>query len=239
MCTVTYIPTNEGFVLTSSRDEKKQRLTFSPKAYIHDGKTLIYPKDEIAGGTWIASNTNSRIACLLNGAFEKHEPKKSYRKSRGLILLESFTYDRIADFITKINLLDIEPFTLLLIDLIPTFNFTEIRWDGIKKHVTHIQKHESKIWSSATLYDKNIRSEREKWFREWIVFYQTSHDKNIFTFHNQKHSDSIGNDIIMARENGLQTVSVTQIKYTDNNLLFSYTDLINNINTTLLNGQLI
>ena len=93
MCTVTYIPTKNGFCFTSNRDEKASRETIQPTIYINNRKELIFPKDKVAVGTWIATNGSNKITCLLNGAFEGHEKKGPYRKSRGLILIAvSYTH---------------------------------------------------------------------------------------------------------------------------------------------------
>ena len=52
MCTVTYLPQeNDGFILTSNRDESPMRKTIPPKKYVENGVELIYPKDQLAGGT--------------------------------------------------------------------------------------------------------------------------------------------------------------------------------------------
>lgn len=77
MCTVTYIPTKNGFCFTSNRDEKASRETIQPTIYINNGMELIYPKDKVAGGTWVAADGKNRIACLLNGAFEGHKKKRT------------------------------------------------------------------------------------------------------------------------------------------------------------------
>lgn len=230
MCTVTYIPSKTGFILTSSRDERTFRPTLAPQEYVHNDETLVYPKDELAGGTWIASSNNKRIACLLNGAFENHEKKKIYTKSRGLILLESFKYNTIGDFIDTVNTENVEPFTLLLIDHKNTFEFTEFRWDGILKHVLRIDKDSKNIWSSATLYNKYEQSLRSVWFNDWTEKYSEIEDRNIFNFHNKKHSDNKQTDILMNRGNGLQTLSITQIIINDKKGSMSYFDLINNTN---------
>ena len=73
MCTVTYLPLeNEGFILTSNRDESHIRKTIPPKKYVENGVELAYPKEQLAGGTWIGASTKNRLVCLLNGAFKKH-----------------------------------------------------------------------------------------------------------------------------------------------------------------------
>ena len=62
MCTVTYLPLpNNNFILTSNRDETPLRKTIPPKTYIENGVALIYPKDELAGGTWIGTSNKNRL----------------------------------------------------------------------------------------------------------------------------------------------------------------------------------
>lgn len=87
MCTITFTPiSNHGFILTSNRDEAPGRETLPPEIYNEDGVKLLYPKDAVAGGTWIGVSDRKRVASLMNGGFVAHEPKQSYRKSRGVVL---------------------------------------------------------------------------------------------------------------------------------------------------------
>ena len=55
MCSVSFVPLEDGFLLTSNRDEKRFRPTIEPKIYLENKVKLLYPKDEKAGGTWIVS----------------------------------------------------------------------------------------------------------------------------------------------------------------------------------------
>jgi uncharacterized protein with NRDE domain len=88
MCTLTFIGTKNGYCLTSNRDEKVSRgKAIPPKKYKINDKTITFPKDTAAGGTWVAHDEKA-ILVLLNGANEKHIPTGNYRKSRGLILLD-------------------------------------------------------------------------------------------------------------------------------------------------------
>ena len=74
MCTFTFYPkpNGKGFILTFNRDEMPARSTVE---IIQDTERgLIYPKDVLHGGTWLAlSPQTGRFTCLLNGAFERHE----------------------------------------------------------------------------------------------------------------------------------------------------------------------
>ena len=62
MCTLTFIPIeNDGFILTSNRDEAPGRNTIEPKRYQEGGTELLFPKDELAGGTWIGVSDKKRL----------------------------------------------------------------------------------------------------------------------------------------------------------------------------------
>jgi uncharacterized protein with NRDE domain len=226
MCTVSYLPTKNGFVLTSSRDEAVARPTLPPAEYTHKNQQLVFPKDEIAGGTWVAASREKRIACLLNGAFEKHKRSLPYSRSRGQVLLESFDYQRITSFCESTNLENVEPFTLVLIDYNQTFELVEFRWDGTQKHQKAIRFAESMIWSSATLYDTSAREMRSTWFQNWLQKPSENTPAHILGFHTSKHGTDEKTDVLMQRTGGLQTVSVSQIVVENDKTTFLYNDWI-------------
>src|SRR4051812_22764348 len=73
MCTVTYLPLKEGFIITSNRDERLVRKPADAPQIISGLNTrILFPRDGEAGGTWIATSENNRTVCLLNGAFVPH-----------------------------------------------------------------------------------------------------------------------------------------------------------------------
>lgn len=226
MCTVTYIPTKNGFILTSNRDELKHRPTLAPALYRVKGEKLVFPKDEIAGGTWIASNLEEKRACLLNGAFSKHLKEPHHTTSRGKVLLESLLCDSFNEFADAVDLKSVEPFTLLFFNGIKNIEINALVWDGQKKHLSKLSNAEPQIWSSATLYDKEQRLQREKWFYNWLKHNVEYDDYQIFDFHQFKHTDEEENDIQMKRNNDLQTVSISQIRSSDKSNEFIYHDLI-------------
>ena len=240
MCTVSYIPvspgidpektsrslTNKQYVLTSNRDERKTRLTIPPVAQVIGDTTVYFPKDKEAGGSWIAAGDNGRICCLLNGAYEKHERKASYARSRGHLLLETFKYENIYNFFNLIELKDFEPFTLIVVEMEDVPKLIEIRWDGIEQHIQELDPDRPYIWSSATLYGKRARMQREEWFNEWLEKESNFDRKNILKFHSSTHGDDRKNDVIMEREHGLQTVSITQVAFGSDNFSMYYYDLL-------------
>lgn len=241
MCTVTYVPTKTGFFLTSSRDEKLSRPTALPEKHEMNGQTLFYPKDEKAGGSWISINNNGRAACLLNGAFKNHKKVKQYSKSRGLVLIDSFNYKSISEFINQVDLNEIEPFTLLLLDFsFGSLNeFYELKWDGENKHTKKVDVDLPQIWSSPTLYSMRTRKNRKLLFESWLNNFNESKDKMIFNFHNRRHGLKISEDILMQGEGDLKTLSISQIHFEMGHVYFNYLDTIENksISKNILNEE--
>ena len=190
MCTVTYLPVNKReFILTSNRDEDVTRATALPiMEYKINNRTVFFPKDQQANGTWIAYDVKGYTLCLLNGAFQSHERKKAYRKSRGIMLLDFYNYCEPEDFLNQYDFTDIEPFTLIMAyscSDTETVLLYELKWDELKATLI---KHDSSlplIWSSTTLYTPEVILARKNWFK------QMSHKKN-------QHSHSKFVKIILA-----------------------------------------
>ena len=69
MCTVSFLPLDNGFILTSNRDERALRKPAEfPATYQSNSGTVTFPRDGKAGGTWIAAS-KTKMICLLNGGF--------------------------------------------------------------------------------------------------------------------------------------------------------------------------
>ena len=225
MCTVTFIPKDNGWILTSSRDEKKGRKTSLPKINNVFNQNLIYPKDHLAGGSWIAMSDKKISVCLLNGGFKIHK-KKKYTKSRGLVLLERFQFKNLDDFWHSIELKDVEPFTLLNLEHDNELTLSELVWDGRQKHVTVKNTQETHIWSSATLYSPSIIEKRKEWFEKWCKEHAEIIDCNIEGFHKSSSTDKPDQNILMKHINGIHTVSISRIESTNGSTQLRYNDLL-------------
>ena len=234
MCTVTYIPKiiEGSFVLTSNRDERLFRSTISPEIYSYGDCKLVFPKDEKAGGSWIAMNNKGNINCLLNGGFIAHQKQEYHTKSRGTVLLD-FTASgmSIDDFFAQNDLKNVEPFTIVALKhnngMIQ--NIDEFIWDGNDKHFRQLNINSPYIWSSVTLYNEEHRKTRKEWFERFYNLHKGNITKEkIVDFHSGNHTNDNTINIIMQREGGLKTVSITQILIADNKVKMIYSDLLNN-----------
>lgn len=232
MCTVTYLPLkNEGFILTSNRDESPMRKTIPPQKYIENGVELIYPKDELAGGTWIGTSKKQRLVCLLNGGFEKHQRNSYYRMSRGVVVKNILSVDQPVDYIEGFDFDNIEPFTLILVDWSNGLSAYELVWDGERKHFQQLPQ-EPKIWSSSTLYTAEMKSERHAWFQDWLKEHQEFYQQEIVKFHQSTDKGTEGTTLKMKRP-FVETVSVTSVIKKDETRL-QYKDLLKDQVTDLL-----
>ncbi|QVY64009.1 NRDE family protein [Polaribacter sp. Q13] len=226
MCTVTYLPLEgDNFILTSNRDEAPLRNTISPKRYIENGVELTYPKDELAGGTWIGLSDKKRLVCLLNGGFEIHIRKSFYKMSRGVIVKNILTATDGVSFINNYDFSDIEPFTLILVDWQNQLEIYELVWDGTTKHFNKLPQ-EPKIWSSSTLYTKEMKEMREEWFANWLLENDEFHQENILEFHQNENLGTLGTSPKMKRKS-VETVSITSVVKVNLEVKMHYLDFVN------------
>ncbi|WP_159024094.1 NRDE family protein [Formosa sp. L2A11] len=225
MCTVTYIPQPDGFVLTSNRDEKTKRPTLAPEVYTINNTRAVFPKDKQAGGTWIVGNEKGTCIVLLNGAFENHEKKENYRKSRGAILLEILAAEDVLNYFSEIDLTNIEPFTLI----VAKHNMlTELKWDSRHKYRINHEVSVPFIWSSATLYNREQRDLRKQWFKDFIQKENKIDDVSILKFHNHTQPTNSEYGLVINRDDILTTVSISQLIFKNNTIKMTYIDKVNN-----------
>ncbi|MGC4034621.1 MAG: NRDE family protein [Chitinophagaceae bacterium] len=223
MCTVTYIPANDKIFLTSNRDEKAHRLpAIPPAAYDFPSGKIYFPKDQTAGGTWIAVHENGNAIVLLNGGFKFHESKPPYRSSRGLIVLDLLQSESPFDFFRSISLDEIEPFTLVLWQDHELF---ECRWDGEKKYAKQIDKTVPHIWSSVTLYNDEVAATRRLWLINWLKGRSEFLQDDILQFHQFSGDGNRENDLSMDRDGKVFTVSITGLEISQEAAQITYLDL--------------
>lgn len=224
MCTVTYISQPGGhFVLTSNRDENAAR---SPQHLDREevgGATLIFPRDTAAGGTWIVASDTNRVACLLNGAFEKHKHQPPYKHSRGLMVLDFFSFATAEDFVEKYDFEGLEPFTFIIVDRGQPY---ELRWDEEQLHIKRLDPQGYYLWSSATLYPGEVGKMRQQWFQDWLEGRQDFSPAAILDFHRSGGQGDDWNGFIMNRDGRVQTVSITQVVKNDAGISLTYNDLL-------------
>jgi uncharacterized protein with NRDE domain len=226
MCTVSFVCSNDTIIITSNRDEKIIRPSaIPPRNYKLNGKNIIYPKDPKAGGTWYVVDENGTVLVLLNGADEKHQVHLPYRKSRGLIVLEMISNTSPKLFWNEIDLENIEPFTLVLYQEKQLF---QLRWNGVEKSTTALEIDKNYVWSSTTLYSKEVREQRSNWFYSFLDANPEITEEKMLHFHRYTETDNNEHGLVINRNNELKTLSITQAIIEKNKVVLRHLDLIAN-----------
>jgi len=226
MCTVSFIPlSNEDFILTSNRDESPNRKTLTPQKYEINNVQLLFPKDEVAGGTWIGASKNNRLICLLNGGFKAHIPKGKYRLSRGVIVTDLLTTKDLKAKIKNYDFNGIEPFTIILLDWKEQLGLYELIWDGYKIHFCE-KPLKATIWSSSLLYSAEDKKKREQWFSDFLKTTDIITDDSIINFHKTAGEGNRKTNLVMDRV-FVKTKSITKFSKKKEACEMQYEDLSN------------
>jgi hypothetical protein len=223
MCTVTYIPHQDGIYLTSNRDEKTTRATaIFPSVYGAGAIRVVCPKDPKGKGTWIGAKNTGTAAVLLNGGFVKHHPKLEYGKSRGLIFMEVMLSRQPRVALQQMDLSDIEPFTLIIFE---QGELNEFRWDGESKHEKILNAAQPHIWSSATLYNQTSAKKRKNWFENWMLDHPLADQKDILDFHRNGGDGNAYDGLLINRSELIKTVSISCLGLSKTGIRMNYFDL--------------
>jgi uncharacterized protein with NRDE domain len=209
MCVLTYIPQSNGLVtITHNRDEHHTRPTaLPPTEYVVGSEKVVFPKDPQGEGTWFAVHQDW-ICCMLNGAYQLHERKASYRQSRGQVILSFMQCLDIQIFVSKFDAYNMEPFTFIAFDL-KRQKVHQVIWDEKTLNLQSLSEKTPYIWSSVTLYDSKIRAMRQQMFDQFLV--NKPKAQAIFDFHQLNAKDSLGNGFFVNIDNRVHTVAITQV----------------------------
>jgi len=139
MCTVTFIPIGNGYLLGMNRDEKIARGAGDPPRVRHFELTpAIFPSDN-GGGTWIASNCYGITLALLNWNIPVVLPSR--RRSRGLIiprLISSTSSAELNHALATQQVANCAPFRLVAV--VPgERNVAQWNWDGDSRGHRHFR----------------------------------------------------------------------------------------------------
>jgi hypothetical protein len=231
MCTISFIPTGGNkFNLVAIRDEINTRKNASFPAVVSlDGYSLVYPKDGEAGGSWIGLHDKGKINTLMNGAFEMYERKPPYKKSRGLVLLDSFKYTSLKDFLKNYDFKGIEPFSIISFHFLSEPVIEELRWDGKKSHYFKMNQLKPILWSSSFIYEPAMHAKKIKTFNAWMGKNKPLNIEEINSFLKSKESN------FLLKQKDFLSVSISSIEIDaeDNMAVFLYEDLKNNTTQSL------
>ncbi len=225
MCTLTFIPLDEHWIITSNRDEFHERAdVLFPVLKEIKNKKVWFPREPLAGGTWIATTETGDVRVLLNGALEKHDHRPPYRKSRGLVLLDSYESSDLVVFSEEYDLEGIEPFTMIQFWK-ERNKIIEFIWDGQYKYLNLKDSRHAYIWSSVTLYPPEVIEAKTNLFSHWLDN-NVPLPENLLEFH-QFEGKGKSKPAIRARfSDELSTVSISQAVVSNDSVFFLFKNLL-------------
>ena len=138
-------------------------------------------------------------------------------------MLEFFEYKNAQQFLDEYDLDNIEPFTLVIYD---NGFLAELKWDGQKKHIRPLDITKQHIWSSATLYDEEMKAKREKWFARWLAEKPIFTKKTAMHFHETAGEGNEFYDLKMNRFHLVETVSITCVERKNDTFEMTYKDFV-------------
>lgn len=218
MCLVSFVPLANSIVITSSRDEDTQReKPVLIQDWTRNKKSLNFPQD-VKGGTWVGYDNFNNYLVILNGARTKHKRAPAYRKSRGLIVLDLLDADDILAAWQGINLIEIEPFTLLHYSA--SGNLWEWVWDGQQKSTNQLDTNTGHCWLSSTLYTPEEWARMKTKFQSDLPNLQSPEAIRNFHLKNRYETKPTGK-IYPA----VKTVSNTTAHFKDKKVFLDYLDV--------------
>ena len=186
MCTVTIVPSGDGFRLGCNRDERCDRAAASPPA-VHSlrHRTAIFPVDPAGQGTWVGVNGAGVAAALLNRAIDSATPiDRRSRRSRGLILphlLDCPSLTEALDVTAALDPCDFDRFRLVVAQNTAAAIVTS---DGVVLSVELTQLSRPMMLTSSSLGDALVECPRRRLFdrlfdgeaRSWLRAQRRFHD---------------------------------------------------------------
>ena len=119
MCSVSFIPRDDGFVLAMNRDELISRVPALPPYLHHRGDLAVLCPSEPSGGTWIGINSAGMAFSLLNWHSQPDRANDDLI-SRGEVvraLLCSHSSSEAASILEELPLRQMNPFRLIAVSL--------------------------------------------------------------------------------------------------------------------------
>jgi hypothetical protein len=222
MCTLTFVPTKDGYVAGMNRDEKLTRSrAIPPKRSDFPGATALFPRED-SGGTWIGCNRHGNLLALLN--WNDVEPRVDGKnlRSRGVLIPELIGRDDLADThacYARLDLDGVSPFRLIGAFLRESF-IVEWRWDGLRLQELEFAWRK-RHWFSSSVSDVLAQRERGRACQKAEGHGSLEPASWVRNLH-QSHDPVPGPFSICVHRKDAATVSYTEVRCNEEGISMSY-----------------
>lgn len=158
MCTVTFAPCANGYLIGMNRDERIARGAGNPpEVHRLEGTRTVFPDDK--GATWIGSNQYGITLALLN--WNIPIAQQTFRRSRGLIIPDLLALRNVAELnvaLVGYELLSCAAFRLLAVSP-GERTVLQCSWDGAQL-AQRAYGWEMRHWFSSSASDNRAQELR-------------------------------------------------------------------------------
>jgi hypothetical protein len=222
MCTLTFVPTDEGYVAGMNRDERLTRpVAIPPQVLELDGATAIYPR-EVSGGTWIGCNNHGNLLALLNWNDVTPPVDVAQLRTRGLLipkLIVARDLTQTRALYARLNLHNISPFRLIGAFLEERV-VTEWRSSGSRKQEFQFPW-DKRHWFSSSVSDAMARRERGRACQHASMEFSTTPAFWIRKLH-QSHDPVPGPFSVCVHRKDAATVSYSEVRCSGMSISMNY-----------------
>jgi Transport and Golgi organisation 2 len=210
MCTLSFVPTADGYLAGMNRDELLTRpAARPPEMSTLAGMRVIRPS-EPSGGTWIGCNSRGVLLALLNWNRLDHGlPEK--RHSRGVVIPQLIWQPDSAAVQVRLGQMQLEG--LLPFRLIGIFReegaVVEWRWDG-NRPGRNVYAWKRRHWFSSSLSDASAAEQRGRAFAEGANLPDVGRQKWLRALHTS-HVPAAGAYSVCVHRPDAATVSYTEV----------------------------
>ena len=219
MCTLSFFPEKDGYLVGMNRDEQVVRsASLPPERFPIEGGYALYPRED-SGGTWIAANSFGVTLALLN--WYSVTPIAPKSQSRGEVipnLISGEDSGSVHDALTRLPLSGTLPFRLIGV-FSQGRKVTEWRWTQRILEIIEFPW-DRRHWFSSGLSDAEAEKQRGavclrsspngRPSKEWLRELHRSHESGPGPF-----------SICVHRED-VRSLSYAEVSYSPNHLSFHY-----------------
>lgn len=216
MCTVTVLPSENDFVLTMNRDERRTRKEDGLRRAVEGGVSFCYPIDAQAGGTWIGVNDRGIAACLLNNY---KTPTSRDARSRGEIVSSALACGGMTEVSTFLKDLDVTPYNAFECLVLSLGEIHHFSWNKADYNRQKLSRDKPIMLTSSSERLRQVTQYRLRLFNQW----QARQTDDVGLFHLQQQKSQKRSAVFMSREL-THTKSLVQVNVTEQQCQLDYFD---------------
>lgn len=219
MCTLSFIPKSDGFLVGMNRDELLSRGAAQPPS-LHDirGTTTVFPLD-VEGGTWIAATEPGNCFALLNRNGGDPRLKRRSRGELVTLVLASSGCREVESALDQIDLTQYLPFRLVGFfgSAMQAFEWT---WDG-QRLATIAHGWEPRHWYSSGVSDEQATISRARIFEAAAKDPDAGSSEWLRRIH-RSHKDKAGAFSVCVHRDDAASLSYTEVLVSRSHIAMSY-----------------